>query len=212
MSQYVSSDPPTTEEILTLTQPSSNLWYLNKGTDTIESSSYKTLDVLVTHPVRATQLALDYFLRQKLGHGVVVNISSIAAQMPLLPITLYAMAKHAISGFTRSLAHLEETLNIRVVAVAPGAVKTPFWYEEERNWIDESVDTWVSVEKVVDVMMELTTKKEQVGSTILEVGVDVVRPVNELDDPGPSGRGHSVAKIAEAYAEVYNQIGRNFGK
>jgi NAD(P)-dependent dehydrogenase (short-subunit alcohol dehydrogenase family) len=190
----------------------SSFWNLNKGADTNESSSFKSIDINVTHPIRATQLAIDYFIRQKLGHGVVVLISSIAAQMPLLPIPLYTTSKHAISGFTRSLAHLEPTLNIRVNAVAPGTVLTPIWSTDKAAWHDDSVDTWVTVEKVVDVMMELITKPEFVGGTVLEVGVDVVRPVNELNDPGPSGRGHTVAKIGEGFAEVYSLIEQNFGK
>jgi NAD(P)-dependent dehydrogenase (short-subunit alcohol dehydrogenase family) len=112
-------------------QTISSFWNFNKGADTNESSSFKSIDINFTHPIRTTQLAIDYFIRQKLGHGVVVLISSIAAQMPLLPIPLYTTSKHAISGFTRSLAHLEPTLNIRVNAVAPGTVLTPIWSSEK---------------------------------------------------------------------------------
>lgn len=190
----------------------SNFWYLNKGADTIASSSFKSLDINLTHPIRATQLAIDCFLRQKLGHGVVLLISSIAAQMPLLPIPLYCASKHAINGFTRSMAHLEPTLNIRVNAIAPGVVKTPIWTTERASWVDETVDTWVQLGQVINVMIELITNENYVGGTILEVGVDAVRPVAGLNDPGPSGRGHTVAKIGDGFAQVYQLIDQNFGK
>lgn len=190
----------------------SSFWNLNKGADTNASSSYKSLDINVTHPIRATQLAIDYFIRQKLGHGAVLLISSIAAQMPLLPIPLYTTSKHAISGFTRSLAHLEPTLNIRVNAVAPGTVKTPIWSSDKAARLDDDQDTWVPIERVVDVMVDLLTKPEIVGGTVLEVGVDLTRAVEELNDPGPSGRGHTVAGVGEWYADVYAKIEQNFGK
>ena len=190
----------------------SSFWHPNKGADTNESSSYKSIDINVAHPIRATQLAIDYFLRQKLGHGVVLLISSIAAQMPLLPIPLYTTSKHAISGFTRSLAHLETTLNIRVNAVAPGTVKTPIWSDDKAARLDDVQDSWVPIDRVVDVMVDMITKSEYVGGTIIEIGVDAVRSVQELNDPGPSGRGHTVAGIGEWYADVYSKIEQNFGK
>jgi NAD(P)-dependent dehydrogenase (short-subunit alcohol dehydrogenase family) len=180
--------------------------------DTIETSSYKTFDINITHPIRATQLAIDYFLRQKLGHGVVVIISSIAAQSAFLPAPLYAASKHAMSGFTRSLADLEPKINIRVNAVAPGCVKTPLWTADKLTWVDEDVDTWVTAEKVAQTMVDLITEAKNVGGTVLEVGVDAVRPVNELNDPGPKGRGHSLEKLAEATTNVYGLLEDNFGK
>ena len=94
--------------------------------------------------MRATQLALNAFQRQKLGHGVVVLISSIAAQLPLLPTPMYSASKAAISAFARSLGGLEASRNIRVVAVAPGVVKTPIWTADKLSWVNEEVDAWVS--------------------------------------------------------------------
>ena len=116
MRQYISVER---SQILVLTyhlQEWSNFWYpdSSKGTDNDKTSSFKILDLNIQHPIRATQLAIDYFQRQGHGHGVVVHISSIAAQMALLPTPMYVASKHAISGFVRSLADLEPRLNIRV--------------------------------------------------------------------------------------------------
>jgi len=124
---------------------------------------------------------------------------------------MYAASKHAISGFVRSLANLEPRLNIRVNAVAPGCVKTPLWTADKLAWMDEDMDTWVTAEQVAQTMLDLVTKPENVGGTVLEVGVDEVRSVQELNDPGPKGRGHTVHNIAGGVTNVYGLIEENFG-
>ncbi|KAG6041915.1 hypothetical protein E4U41_000403 [Claviceps citrina] len=193
-------------------QDVSSFWCPNQGADTIEASSFRSIDVNVTHPIRATQLAIDSFKRQRLGHGVVVLISSIAAQMPFLPAPLYSAGKHAVSGFVRCLADLEPTLNIRVNAVAPGIVKTPLW-GEKLAWVEEGVDRWIPPGRVANVILELITQKDHAGGTILEVGFDHVRPVAELNDPGPSGAGHTVQSLESvAMGETLRLIDQNFGK
>ena len=166
----------------------------------------------ISHPVRATQLAIDYFKRQKLGHGVVVLISSIAAQLAMLPLPLYTTSKHAISGFVRCLGPLEPSLNIRVNCVAPGIVKTPMWSHDRLCWVDESVDEWISGERVADAIVDLITNKEHVGGTVLEVGVESMRPVAALNDPGPQGKGFTGQGIGAAFEEVFPLIESNFGK
>jgi len=151
-------------------------------------------------------------MRQKLGHGVVIIISSIAAQMTPLPCPMYSASKHAMSGFCRSLAHLEPKINIRVSAVAPGIVKTPIWTEDKVKWFDEKEDTWVTPVKIAEVMLDLVQKEENIGGTVLEVGAESVRRVEGLNDPGPEGKGFTVTKMGDGYAGVYQSIENNFGK
>lgn len=166
----------------------------------------------MTHPIRATQLAIDSFKRQKLGHGVVVIISSIAAQMAPLPTPMYAASKHAMSGFTRALAHLEPTINIRVNAVAPGIVKTPLWTEDKLKWFVENEDTWVTPARVAEVMLDLVQKEEYVGGTVLEIGAENPRRVEALNDPGPQGKGMGISNIGDIITNVYKMINERFGK
>jgi NAD(P)-dependent dehydrogenase (short-subunit alcohol dehydrogenase family) len=193
-------------------QPSSNFWNFDSGADNTSTNSYKTVEINITHPIRATQLAIDSFMRQKLGHGVVVIISSIAGQMSPLPTPIYAASKHAMSGFTRAFAHLEPTLNIRINAVAPGIVQTPIWTEDKLKWFDDKEDTWVTPARVAEVMLDLVQKEENVGGTVLEVGAERVRHVEELNDPGPQGKGMTVHNIGEAVANTYHLIETKFGK
>ncbi len=61
------------------------------------------------------------------GSGVILNISSVAADKPLSRVVSYASAKAAIDNFTRWLAvHMARTYSdkIRVNAIAPGFLLT----------------------------------------------------------------------------------------
>ncbi|KAE8450113.1 hypothetical protein EG329_006894 [Mollisiaceae sp. DMI_Dod_QoI] len=191
----------------------SNFWHLKDTVDKIDTNSYKTLEINITHPIRATQLAIDYFKRQKHGHGVVVLISSIAAQAAVFPVPLYAASKAAISSFTRSLRPLEPAINIRVNAVAPGIVKTPLWTEDKIAWTQEN-DEWVTAEEVANVMLQLVEEEQFSGGTVLEVGKGVVRRVELLNDPGPDmeAKGFRTSAVRQAVGDVFGLIENEFGK
>ena len=189
-----------------------NFWEFNTPStkDTPASSSYKCLDINITHPIRATQLAIDSFARQNLPGGVVCLIASIAAQATLLPVPLYCASKHAVAAFTRSMAMLEPGTNFRVNAVAPGVVKTPLWPQDRLEWIDEGKDTWVTTEEVVDAMLRCVTDPEMVGGTVLEVLAGRTRKVEGLSDPGPQGEGSTLEKIGNGFDDVFGEWGSAF--
>ena len=56
--------------------------------------------------------------------GAIVNVSSISGIVGLAGQTAYAAAKAGVHGFTRALAREVGRFNIRVNAVAPGAVQS----------------------------------------------------------------------------------------
>ena len=58
------------------------------------------------------------------GVGSIINMSSISWMIPTPDLTLYNMAKAAITAMTRSLAHDLGPYNIRVNSVLPGAILT----------------------------------------------------------------------------------------
>jgi len=64
-------------------------------------------------------------LMKKAGGGSVVNISSVAALVGVPMPLYYPASKAAVLGMTRSAAGELAPYNIRVNAVAPGAVDTP---------------------------------------------------------------------------------------
>ncbi len=60
------------------------------------------------------------------GRGVIVNLSSIVGDRPLPPRNAYSAAKQAVINFTGCMAAELAGAGLRVVAVAPGYILTPF--------------------------------------------------------------------------------------
>ncbi|EMD92885.1 hypothetical protein COCC4DRAFT_61343 [Bipolaris maydis ATCC 48331] len=188
-----------------------------KSKDDPHGGRYTSIDINVTHPIRTTQLAISHFLNpppgvQKVGHQNpkrVIIVSSIAGQNPNFHAPIYVAAKHAMNGFVRSLAPLEAELGIRVNGVAPGVIKTPLWTEhpEKMTYLDLEKDIWATPEEVAEAMLRCLQEAELVGGTILEVGAKQTRKVEALNDPGPSGPGHTVSNMKEQYKEVYGWLG-----
>lgn len=110
------------------------------------------------------------------------------------------------------MSQLEKPLNnvpkIRVTAVAPGVVKTPLWLDnpEKLKLFDEDADEWITPEEIAERMLDLVTKEEYVGGTILEVGKNQSRKVALLNDPGPSGPGMSVSNRGDGKDQVWNKL------
>jgi NAD(P)-dependent dehydrogenase (short-subunit alcohol dehydrogenase family) len=59
------------------------------------------------------------------GYGRIVNIASIAGKRGAPYLTAYAASKHALLGFSSSLAMELQSYNIMVNAICPGYVDTP---------------------------------------------------------------------------------------
>jgi NAD(P)-dependent dehydrogenase (short-subunit alcohol dehydrogenase family) len=84
----------------------------------------RVLDVNVTGIARVTRSALPYLRRSP--HASVVNMCSVAAFVGLRQRALYGASKGAVLALTLAMAadHISE--GIRVNAVAPGTVDTPW--------------------------------------------------------------------------------------
>ncbi|WP_345800882.1 SDR family oxidoreductase [Microbacterium sp. AZCO] len=84
----------------------------------------RVLDINVTGMARATTAALPYLRASE--HAAIVNLCSIAATNGLPRRALYSATKGAVMALTYAMAtdHVRE--DIRVNAVSPGTVATPF--------------------------------------------------------------------------------------
>jgi 7-alpha-hydroxysteroid dehydrogenase len=71
---------------------------------------------------RLTQLAAPHMAAA--GHGAVLNVSSMAGDNTAAHMASYASSKAAVSHLTRNVAFDLGPKNIRVNAIAPGAIKT----------------------------------------------------------------------------------------
>jgi 3-hydroxybutyrate dehydrogenase len=200
-------------------QPWSNFWQppgiSPSAKDTVQNSRYKILDINLIHPIRLSQVAITYFASHN-RPGSIIHISSIAGQWPIFPTPMYSASKHAISGFVRSISALANPPSgsgvkpIRVVAVAPGVIKTPLWtdHPEKLKFVDESKDVWVSPEEVAEGMFSVLTDEGKYESgTILEIGKGTRREVKMINDPGFSGVGMTVSELGKGVDEVWASLG-----
>ncbi|EME85080.1 uncharacterized protein MYCFIDRAFT_41376 [Pseudocercospora fijiensis CIRAD86] len=189
------------------------------GTEVEGIGHYTLLDINLTHPIRATQMAISRWLNPPEGSKAgkvsatnpkrVVHISSIAGQLPGFLCPLYTASKHGISGFIRSMAPLESTLGIRVNGVAPGIIRTPLWTEhpEKMTFLDTEQDEWVEPEDVAEAMLRCVESDDVVGGWVLEVLKGRTRNVDWRNDPGPEGPGGTASNRDNAAAEVYQWLG-----
>jgi 3-oxoacyl-[acyl-carrier protein] reductase len=100
----------------------------------------KTIDLNLTSVFQACKLVLPVMQRQ--GRGNIINMTSIAARHGGgNGAVLYATSKGAVSTFTRGLAKEVVRHNIRVNAIAPGVIATPF---HERFTSDAQMDAMVA--------------------------------------------------------------------
>lgn len=84
----------------------------------------RVLDVNVTGIARVTRAALPHLRRSP--HASVVNTCSVAALLGIRQRALYSASKGAVLALTLAMAADHVTEGIRVNAVAPGTVDTPW--------------------------------------------------------------------------------------
>lgn len=199
--------------------PISNFWFppgSKESKDGPRSDRYLTMDINTTHPIRATQLAISHFLNPPNGQQKaspsnpkrVVICGSVAGQVYAIGTPLYFASKHAISGFVRSLGELDQTMGIKVSAVAPGGVRTPLLVEDEhKKRMVAKDDTLITPEEVATGLYRLLVEDDLKGGTILEIAAKgKTRKVSAFNDPGPQGEGHAVSNADVAVKEVYSRL------
>ena len=93
----------------------------------------------------AVNLKQQFFMCQsvipgmrRLGRGSIINLSSIAWAIPSTNVPVYATAKAAIVGMTRTLTHELRPDNIRVNCVMPGCIWTK---RQQRLWFTDAYKT-----------------------------------------------------------------------
>lgn len=85
----------------------------------------RTLDSVLTGTFLVTQAMLP--LLQKSPKAHIFNICSTASKKGFINCGAYAAAKFGQLGFTEVLREELRPLGIKVTAIIPGAVDTPFW-------------------------------------------------------------------------------------
>src|SRR5437870_10903097 len=86
----------------------------------------ETYDQIMAVSVKGVWLSLKHEIPAMLqnGGGAIVNNSSVAGLVGFATAPVYVASKHAVAGLTRSVALEYAKQNVRINAVAPGAIET----------------------------------------------------------------------------------------
>lgn len=79
---------------------------------------------------------------KKRGHGYILNMSSMAAILPMPGITIYSATKAYLKSFTKSLHFEMRPYGVGVTAVCPAAIATPL-YKLKKSLLDFGVEVGV---------------------------------------------------------------------
>lgn len=105
--------------------PTLDILVNNAGTAGEDEYSLEGFERIVEVNLNAV-VDLSYRFRERLSKsgGAIVNIASTASHIALRDRPGYTASKHAILGFTRSIADMWAREGIRINAVAPGFIDT----------------------------------------------------------------------------------------
>lgn len=91
----------------------------------------KQFDVNFFGMVNVCRVVLPHMREQ--GSGRIVNLSSVAAAVPIPYQTFYSASKAAINAYTMALANEVQPFGISVCAVMPGDIRTGFTSAREKQ-------------------------------------------------------------------------------
>ncbi len=96
---------------------------LNRSFEEVEENQFdKIMSINVKVPYFLTQKLLPYLKESKMA--TIINIASVVSHAGYPYQSAYVASKHALLGFTKSLANEYYKQNIRVHAICPGGVYT----------------------------------------------------------------------------------------
>jgi len=105
------------------------------------------------------------------GAGTIINIASTAALQGYPYVSSYCAAKHALLGFTRSMALELQARNIQVAAVCPGYTETEFLLSSIKNTAQK---TGLSESEIREAYLKGTpngkfTQPQEVSKVVLDL-------------------------------------------
>lgn len=102
---------------------------------TVVDTSEEDWDALMAVNVKGVFLGCKYAIpiMARQGGGVIVNTASTVARVGITNRAAYVASKGAVAALTRAMALDHVGSNIRINAVAPGTIESPYFHEIFRN-------------------------------------------------------------------------------
>jgi NAD(P)-dependent dehydrogenase (short-subunit alcohol dehydrogenase family) len=172
-----------------------DLAYLNAGIaiarpdiGALEDDEYaRILGVNVDGVVFGTRTAIRTMRAQGRG-GVIVATASLAGIVPFALDPIYALTKHAVVGFMRSLAPTVEDDGIAVHAICPGLTDTPIMGDETREMLRAAEFPLMAPEQIAEAVVAAATAPTTGTCWVCQPGRDPI-PYEFRDVPGPRTKG-----------------------
>jgi 3-oxoacyl-[acyl-carrier protein] reductase len=130
----------------------------------LEETSTQAWDMIMAINARAPFLLCREFLPllKVRGRGHIINIASVVAHKGYPNQSAYAASKHALLGFSKSLAREVQADGIRVHVLCPGGVDTEM-VSDSRPDLDR--DVLMSPEEIAETTLFLLTRK---GNAVID--------------------------------------------
>jgi 3-oxoacyl-[acyl-carrier protein] reductase len=131
-------------------------------------------DAVMETNLRGMFLVTRAFLPAMLDQrrGVIVNVASLAGRNPVASGAAYSASKHGVLGFSKSLMLEIRKHGLRVLAVCPGSVDTPF-FEKSGGGHDPDRSRILAASDVAQVICDTVALPERAMVSELDI-----RPTN----------------------------------
>ena len=134
--------------------------------------------ILVFGQLQLMRLALAAMRTR--GHGLIINVTSLASRLPVPFMAAYNAAKAAIAAYTMSIQLELPDSRVRIVDLQPADISTAFndavpkQVEEDPRYKDRLAKTWIAVDR----NMKNAPRPELVAEHVLRL----------IDSPNPPPR------------------------
>jgi len=109
----------------------------------------------VASVVELTRALLPQMLRS--GRGALVNVASTSAYQPTPAMAVYGASKAFVLSFTEALAYETRRSKLKVLAVSPGPMRTPFF--DKLGTTRPGVGQWQNPEQVADFTLRTLDRR-----------------------------------------------------
>ena len=131
--------------------------------------------------------------------GAIVAVVSLAGLMPYPPDPIYAVTKHGVIGFVRSVAGQLQADGITINAVCPGLTDTRLVSESMREQLGEAGFPLMPPEQIAAAVVEAVLGGRTGEAIVCQPGRDATT-FRYPSIPGPRGAGVSGRRPPEDFA------------